>query len=293
LVKAKYFDIEATKLQTAQAEEAKKGFTLKQDILDETKAIAEGIVTRDQYAEQLTKLADLHKKFVDGNKTSGISDTEFKAAAANLTDNFNKSVDAAKGATDEMSVYAQQAAKNMQDAFANFLFDPFKDGVSGLADNFATALRQMAAQYLSSQLFDYLKSGFGSASGGSSSGSGVDWGGVFSKVGSLFSAAAKDGYAFQGGNIIPFASGGIVGRATPFGMSGGRRGVMGEAGPEAIMPLRRDSQGRLGIAGGGQAVTIVQNMHFGNNADGNTVRKAAGQGAREAMSAISGTQRYR
>lgn len=51
----------------------------------------------------------------------------------------------------------------------------------------------------------------------------------------------------MGGTMQPFARGGVVNRATPFTMAGGGLGVMGEAGPEAIMPLTRGSDGRLGV----------------------------------------------
>ena len=50
--------------------------------------------------------------------------------------------------------------------------------------------------------------------------------------------------------ISPFASGGVIGAPSYFPMSGGL-GLAGEAGPEAIMPLSRGPDGRLGIAGGG------------------------------------------
>jgi phage-related minor tail protein len=51
-----------------------------------------------------------------------------------------------------------------------------------------------------------------------------------------------------------FAKGGVVDGATVFGMGGGT-GVAGEAGPEAILPLTRGADGRLGVAGG-VSVTI-------------------------------------
>jgi lambda family phage tail tape measure protein len=73
---------------------------------------------------------------------------------------------------------------------------------------------------------------------------------------------ARGGAFDRGVNF--FAKGDVFDRATAFGMAGGRLGVMGEAGPEAIMPLKRGSDGKLGVAGGagggGPAqVTIVNN----------------------------------
>lgn len=69
-----------------------------------------------------------------------------------------------------------------------------------------------------------------------------------------------DGAPFSQGRVMPFANGGIVSSATPFGMRGGM-GVMGEAGPEAIMPLARGPDGKLGVRGaGGGATSIVMNI---------------------------------
>jgi len=58
---------------------------------------------------------------------------------------------------------------------------------------------------------------------------------------------AKGGAWSQGYQV--FAQGGIVASPTAFSFAGGRMGVMGEAGPEAIMPLKRDASGKLGVAG--------------------------------------------
>lgn len=49
--------------------------------------------------------------------------------------------------------------------------------------------------------------------------------------------------------VFPFASGGVIGAPTYFPLPSGGLGLAGEAGPEAIMPLSRGSDGRLGIAG--------------------------------------------
>lgn len=52
------------------------------------------------------------------------------------------------------------------------------------------------------------------------------------------------------GSILPFAKGGVVASPSFFPLNGGL-GVAGEAGPEAIIPLQRGSDGRLGIASNG------------------------------------------
>ena len=70
-----------------------------------------------------------------------------------------------------------------------------------------------------------------------------------------------DGAAFSQGKVTPFATGGVVGSPTYFPMRGGT-GLMGEAGPEAIMPLTRGADGKLGVraAGGGGGNTVIMNI---------------------------------
>jgi len=61
-------------------------------------------------------------------------------------------------------------------------------------------------------------------------------------------AFQADGGAWSGGRQIQaYADGGVVGGPTMFPMSGGKTGLMGEAGPEAIMPLKRGKNGKLGV----------------------------------------------
>jgi phage-related minor tail protein len=63
------------------------------------------------------------------------------------------------------------------------------------------------------------------------------------------------------GAIKPFASGGVIGAPTYFPLSSGGLGLAGEAGPEAIVPLTRDANGRLGVAmSGGAPASITVNI---------------------------------
>lgn len=77
------------------------------------------------------------------------------------------------------------------------------------------------------------------------------------------------------GRITPFASGGVVSTPTYFPMRGGT-GLMGEAGPEAILPLRRGADGNLGVAagGGGTPVNVVFNV---STPDAASFRKSQAQ----------------
>lgn len=75
---------------------------------------------------------------------------------------------------------------------------------------------------------------------------------------SLFPSA--NGNAFSGGNLAPFANGGVVYRPTVFPMATGM-GLMGEAGPEAVMPLKRLGNGKLGVmAQGGGTPDMTVNV---------------------------------
>ena len=89
-----------------------------------------------------------------------------------------------------------------------------------------------------------------------------------------------NGNAFSGGNIVPYADGGVVSAPTMFPMNDGRTGLMGEAGPEAIMPLKRGKDGKLGVQaeGGAGDVIIHQNFNFQANGD-ESVKKIIAQQA--------------
>lgn len=81
----------------------------------------------------------------------------------------------------------------------------------------------------------------------------------------LFSAK---GNVFSGGaHVKAYADGGVVNRTTAFPMRGGV-GIMGEAGPEAIMPLKRGKNGKLGVQMEGSSGATVVNNYFNVSANG-------------------------
>jgi hypothetical protein len=98
--------------------------------------------------------------------------------------------------------------------------------------------------------------------------------------GALMSYGSADGNVFNNGNAVPYADGGVVNVPTYFPMNDGRTGLMGEAGPEAIMPLRRGKNGKLGVQveGGRGDVIIHQSFNFQANGD-ESVKKIIAQQA--------------
>ena len=99
-----------------------------------------------------------------------------------------------------------------------------------------------------------------------------------------------DGAPFSQGRVMPFAQGGVISGATTFPMRGGM-GLMGEAGPEAIMPLSRGSDGRLGVrAQGGGAVTVNMNI---STPDAQSFQRSQGQIAAQMARVLGHGQRNR
>ena len=97
-------------------------------------------------------------------------------------------------------------------------------------------------------------------------------------------AIAANGLALGKNGIMPFAKGGIVTKPTLFRYAdggSGRFGLMGEAGPEAIMPLRRGRNGKLGVEASGDIGNVVVNV----DASGSSV-EGDSQGADQLGKAI-------
>jgi hypothetical protein len=77
-----------------------------------------------------------------------------------------------------------------------------------------------------------------------------------------------------GGLAQAYANGGVVGGPTYFPMAGGKTGLMGEAGPEAIMPLKRGKNGKLGVSveGSSGSVNVVNNINVTGGSDPAAIR---------------------
>jgi lambda family phage tail tape measure protein len=103
----------------------------------------------------------------------------------------------------------------------------------------------------------------------------------FGPIGPGISAFSANGNAFAANGIVPYAMGGIVQSPTLFRYANGGvpgTGLMGEAGPEAIIPLQRGRNGKLGVAGGGGTTNITVNVDASGTSANNDPGQAAALG---------------
>jgi len=164
------------------------------------------------------------------------------AAAASPDKNLEEQAKRFQLAADKMAGSADLIRDKIQGAFQNgfeSFFDKLISGTVSLKDAFKSLFSEIAADMAKMAIKNMSKDLF------STNGT---FGGLVSAFAGLFNA---NGNAFNAGAVVPFAKGGIpssiVDAPTFFGMAGGRMGLMGEAGPEAIMPLHRDQHGDLAI----------------------------------------------
>jgi phage-related minor tail protein len=112
--------------------------------------------------------------------------------------------------------------------------------------------------------------------------------GISGALGSLM--PFERGGAFSQGRVVPFAAGGVVSSPVQFPMRGGR-GLMGEAGPEAIMPLARGADGRLGVQSAGAGARPIQVVMNISTPDAQSFQRSQGQIAAQASRALARGQR--
>lgn len=165
--------IEAIKKQTEELTEAQKRYneqlSLAASVFEETRTPAE------QFAKAM---GEINKAlFAGAFEGQGGYETYLRKVIQLQTELARQSVKTTNAAK-ELDVFADQAARNMQDVLAGWLSD-WDDGLSGLVSGFADALRQMAAQAIAADIF-------GKIGGGGSSGSS----GVISGLLGLFGSAA-------------------------------------------------------------------------------------------------------
>lgn len=144
----------------------------------------------------------------------------------------------------EVGTLTQGIGSGLRRAFSGLVFDGLKlsDALKGIARSMADTAFSVAMKPIEQALAGAIAQG----------------------VNGMVSGALPfaNGGAFSQGRVMPFAKGGVISQPTYFPMRSAT-GLMGEAGAEAIMPLRRGADGRLGVAaagGGGRAVNVTFNV---------------------------------
>lgn len=166
-----------------------------------------------------------------------------------------------EAAQEKLSTFADQAQRNIIDGLGGTFEKLFRGEFDSIDELWKDLLIKMAAQAASQQLAESLFGKDGKRGDGS-------------LVGDLFKAWSSfgggsvgqaDGGAWAKG-VQFYATGDVFSQATMFKHQGGL-GVLGEAGPEAVMPLRRGADGKLGVAasgaGGGMTVHLSQQIMVG------------------------------
>lgn len=218
----------------------------------------------DEYNAKLKAVAqsqqDLRNTVIANYDDMTSAQGSWTAGASSAWENYIESTRDVAGQTKSLFT---NAFSSMEDAVAQFAltgklsFSDFAKSI--LADMARIATRQASSSALSG-LFGLAVSAAGSYFGGGTTSAGSTQAGYTGSAFSSWSAAQAKGGAWSGG-VQMFANGGafsdsVVSSPTAFGMANGKTGVMGEAGPEAIVPLARDSQGRLGVRGGANSSTV-------------------------------------
>lgn len=158
-------------------------------------------------------------------------------------DNLGKD-DGIKGKLDEILDQMNSFTKQFVDGIVDAMFEG-KLNMERLLKDMAKSITKWLLNSQIQQFFKAMKGFDIFGLGGGSSGIGPGTSGFWAKGG-----------AFANG-IEFFANGGIVGAPMAFGMAGGRIGVMGEAGPEAIVPLKRSASGDLGVKSSPVIVNVI------------------------------------
>lgn len=222
----------------------------------------------EEYNQKLKALRatqqDLHNTVQANYDDMTAAQGDWSAGASSAWQNYLESAKDIAGQTKSLFT---NAFSSMEDAVVNFAMTgklSFADfAKSVLADMARIAVRQASSSALSG-LFGLAASAAGSYFGGGTTSAGSTQAG-YSSTYFPQTTQAKGG-AWSGG-VQMFADGAaftnsIVSKPTAFGMANGKTGVMGEAGEEAIVPLARDSQGRLGIRGGSNATPITMTFYI-------------------------------
>ncbi|EJI1747822.1 phage tail tape measure protein [Salmonella enterica] len=241
-----------------------------QDKLEQLKrdSKAKGTLDSEEYRQAEQELqASLDRRlaeWADYNAKVDAASGDWTLGASRALDNFMAQGSNVAGMTENIFT---RAFNGMADAVGNFAttgkFNFRSFTVSILADLAKMEARIAASQALGG-LLKWGMTAFG-AGAGAAAGSGAN---AIQSYGANFSLNAVGG-VYNSADLSRY-SGSVVSRPTFFAFAKGA-GVMGEAGPEAILPLRRGADGKLGVvaaSGGGGIKMFAPQFNFEINNTG-------------------------
>ena len=212
--------------------------------------------TKEQFKEDMKVFNDIFTGtenapatyFREGTKSvQEFSEEITKSFGSQMQSKLKSFNDSIKTIQESMADVVVKGIKGMEDALVNFVMTG-KLNFKNLANSIISDMARIAIQQTITKPFTNFISGiFGSANGN----------------------------AFVDGKVQKYAYGGVVNKPTIFPMANGL-GLMGEAGyPEAILPLKRGSNGKLGVQSTGSSIgNIVVNV----DASGSSVEGDQQQG---------------
>ncbi len=262
--------------------------------------LSDSINDLDEYKRKLKELelVEIKDQFKDGKihlieYTDKLKDLEYKYRE--LESSQNQALMGMRRGLDEYAKSARDMGENfknfisgtfssLEDQLVQFVtkgkfeFKQFADAV--IADLARIAVRQSITAPLAAGLSSFFApSGAPAASSGPA--------GASPSISGDVMLNAK-GNVFNSGRVQAFASGGVVNSPTYFPMKNGL-GLMGEAGPEAIMPLTRGADGKLGVKASGGSSKVTVNVINQSGGQVETKEREGANGEREIEVLILGT----
>ena len=246
------------------------------------------------YAELKQKINDTRNQLLNMAVSGQTGSAQFTMLKNTLKEYENKALEAEKNVENYVGTSWKNISQTISSQLSYALTTPLQEGENAferLGNVALNVIQQIAQAWLSNKLntlFSEKPKEKSSGGGGKSSSGGLFgtigsaigsiWGGGGSAAGGFLGGALDklfaDGASFRHGRVVPFATGGVVGSPTTFPMAGNRTGLMGERGPEAIMPLKRTPSGQLGVQAQVQQPSINIYNQSGSNIE--TVQRPDG-----------------
>ncbi|MXF22169.1 phage tail tape measure protein [Escherichia coli] len=250
-------DIATTGMGGKQRQRYQAQFSLQQKYQQQLEQLErdskqKGTYGTDEYRNAEQMLTDSLNRQLNENRRywqeQELMQADWKNGAMRAFQNFTESADNAAGTAEQMFTVAFNSAGNALATFCTTGKLNFKSFTASLLSDLAKIMSQMA-------MMQAVK-GIGSAFG---------WG----SAATASVTPNADGGVYQSADLSRY-SGTVVNRPTFFAFAKGA-GVMGEAGPEAILPLRRGADGKLGVVadiGGSGMVMFAPQYNIEINNDG-------------------------